>query len=154
MENDNDIDDSNEQCGDNEKIETQNSSNEKIENLQMEENVVSNKIKRKWFISTTLGITLMILIFAVVSVCVYAPIKNFIFSGYDLEQYLGNYDFAYILSDLTKHINRTEFENKDSYTDRYNNMENIKYYIKNTETNEFASNILFRILYAARGNKQ
>lgn len=141
MENDNDIDDSNEQCGDNEKIETQNSSNEKIENLQMEENVVSNKIKRKWFISTTLGITLMILIFAVVSVCVYAPIKNFIFSGYDLEQYLGNYDFAYILSDLTKHINRTEFENKDSYTDRYNNMENIKYYIKNTETNEFASNI-------------
>ncbi len=108
----------------------------------------SERSKKKGFFNKTFTITVIILIFAIVSVGIYAPIKDAIMKKDSLEKYIGSHDFAFFLTDLIRHINRTEFQNKEAYNNKYENLENIKYYIKSTrlpiedgETPKIASNL-------------
>ena len=123
-------------------INENNGINEEIKEPEETENKLSVKnIERKKFYSKTIGITVMILIFTIISVGLYSPLKSIILKENKVDRYIGSNDFAFLISDLIKHTDRTEFHNKNSYTDRYNNLVNIKYYIKNTDTNSYATNI-------------
>ncbi|NLN49086.1 MAG: HAMP domain-containing histidine kinase [Clostridiales bacterium] len=116
---------------------------ENSEQVRIEDNNNTNKNTKRTngLSSKTLGITILILIFAVISVGLYSPLKSIILKESDADRYIGSYDFAFLISDLIKHIDRTEFQNKHSYTDRYNDMINIKYFIKNTDTDKHVTNI-------------
>lgn len=68
-------------------------------NLKDDITEVKNKGKVS-FTSTTAGTLLMILILAVVSVGIYAPIKNYAFD-YDIKDYLESRSFVHLLANLT-----------------------------------------------------
>lgn len=123
-------------------INENNEINEEIKEPEETENKLPvTNIERKKFYSKTIGITVLILIFTVISVGLYSPLKSIILKENKVDRYIGSNDFAFLVSDLIKHTDRTEFHNKNSYTDRYKNMVNLKYLIKNTDTNSYATNI-------------
>lgn len=100
----------------------------------------------KKFISTTLGTLLMILILAVVSVGIYAPIKDNVLR-HDAQRYIDSRDFMNTLTDLTRYLIQVKLENKDGYSNtRYEGLKNIKYYVKSQINDMVVSNMKDRQL--------
>ncbi len=98
--------------------------------------------KNKKSFSGNLMITLMILVFTVVSVGVYSPLKNIIFKNNGITEYLESHKFAYSLANITGYVSYNKLSADSRYYDSaYDEMQNIKYYIRNTNTGEWTSNI-------------
>jgi signal transduction histidine kinase len=96
---------------------------------------------RKKFILSAWSTLLIILILSVVSVGVYAPLKDYIFQD-DIENYLESRDFAYTLTGLTDYMTNTKLQGNDGYyIHRYENVKNIKYYIRNDSKDITISNM-------------
>lgn len=108
-------------------------------NLKDDITEVKNKGKVS-FTSTTAGTLLMILILAVVSVGIYAPIKNYAFD-YDIKDYLESRSFVHLLANLTGDLYQVGFWKDYSYNTSLDNLKNIKYYMKSESKDLVASNV-------------
>ena len=100
----------------------------------------NNKFSLKKLASTTWGTLLIIFIFAIISVCVYAPIKEYSFKD-DPQEYFKRNDFIYTLTDLTRYLKEVKIENNESYSSSYENLKSIKYYIGTFDKKITASNV-------------
>ena len=100
---------------------------------------VKNKGKVS-FTSTTAGTLLMILILAVVSVGIYAPIKDYAFD-YDIKDYLESRNFVHLLANLTDDLYQAGFRKDYSYNTSLDNLKNIKYYMKSESKDLVSSNV-------------
>ena len=90
--------------------------------------------------TTTWGTLLIILFLTIVSVGIYAPIKDYGFKD-NIEQYIETDNFVYVLTDITKYLIQSEDRSSYSYHNRYANIKSIKYYITNEEKTLSISNI-------------
>ncbi|QXM07398.1 sensor histidine kinase [Crassaminicella indica] len=76
----------------------------------------------------------MILIFAVVSVGSYAPVKEIVFNTEgNTKAYIQSNNFIYTLANLTRYLKKSKLEGKDWYNYRYEELKSIKYYISNKD---------------------
>ncbi|HZX21834.1 MAG TPA: HAMP domain-containing sensor histidine kinase [Clostridia bacterium] len=100
---------------------------------------MKNKAKVS-FTSTTAGTLLMILILAVVSVGIYAPIKDYAFD-YDIKDYLESRNFVHLLANLTDDLYQAGFRKDYSYNTSLDNLKNIKYYMKSESKDLVSSNV-------------
>ena len=144
----NDIDKEEKQKGssieydENEGIEVQHDMEKKNTSVHVEEKKKKKKQKQKFIPSVF--IVLIVLFFAIISVGSYVPIRNNIFSNKDhTKNYIESNSFVYSLSDLTRYLKQSKLEGEedDWYDSRYEDLESIKYYIKNRDTDISISNI-------------
>ncbi|KUO50305.1 MAG: histidine kinase [Desulfitibacter sp. BRH_c19] len=91
--------------------------------------------------ATTWGTLLIILILTVISVGIYAPIKDYAFKD-DTQQYLESDNFVLTLTDLTRYLNQPEDQ---SYYHRFENLKNIKYYIGHVDADENKTKVISNI---------
>lgn len=90
--------------------------------------------------ATTWGVLLIMLILTLASVCIYAPVKDAVFKD-DVKLYLKSKDFANTLADLTNYLIRKEIANQDIHNHYFENLENIKYYLRDINSGVVAGNM-------------
>lgn len=101
----------------------------------------TGKEKKKKFIPSVL-IVLIVLFFSVISVGSYVPIRDNILSSKDhTKNYIESSSFSYTLSEVTKYLKQAKLEGNDWYDSRYEDLESIKYYIRDRDTTQSISNI-------------
>jgi signal transduction histidine kinase len=112
----------------------------------------SKESKKHKLIATTWGVLLITLILAVVSVGIYAPIKDATVKEVSLkestQQYLHSYTFIYDLVDLTYYLGQGKVEHLRNYHPDYEGLENIKYHVQDQNNDVVASNLQNRPLEA------
>jgi len=87
---------------------------------------------------------LLILLFAAASVGSYSLIKNELFPESDnVKAYMESYDFINTLTGLTRYLKESKLQEDESdwYNYRYENLENIKYYMSNRDKKLSVSNL-------------
>lgn len=100
----------------------------------------NNKFSLKKLFSNAWGVLLFLLLFAIISVSIYTPIKNNVFED-STKKYIESNSFIYSLTDLTRYLKETKIDNTDRYDSQYENLKNIKYYIGKKDQSAFYSNI-------------
>lgn len=118
--------------------------NQEDEKEYIKENRNKEKIKKQQnkFMASAFVTILMILIFAVVSVGSYAPMRERIFNTEEnVETYIQSNDFVYTLTSLTRHLKESKLEDTDWYNYRYEDLKSIKYYMHNKDQTIRISNL-------------
>jgi len=91
------------------------------------------KKDKKNFLTHSVTVVLLILIFAATSVGIYLPIRNAYFPIEDnAKVYLESNDFIYNLSSLTRNLQQSINKTNDGYDDRYVNVKSVKYKFNGT----------------------
>ncbi len=93
----------------------------------------------KWA-SAGIGTLLILLIFSIISVGVYAPIKDYLFK-YDTKEYIESSNFNYALADLTRYLKDSKLRNSNETNTVYENIQSIKYLIESKDKGFIASNL-------------
>ena len=110
------------------------------------EEIVPNKNGGGNFLNTSLAMVLMILIFSIVSVASYLPIRNIYFPVKDnVKKYVessGINGMAFDIANLTKRLQRYVNRSNDWSDDRYLNIGSVKYKIYPLEEGENSEQIL------------
>lgn len=110
------------------------------------EEIVPNKNGGGNFLNTSLAMVLMILIFSIVSVASYLPIRNIYFPVKDnVKKYVessGINGMAFDIANLTKRLQRYVNRSNDWSDDRYINIGSVKYKIYPLEKGENSEQIL------------
>lgn len=110
------------------------------------EEIVPNKNGGGNFLNTSLAMVLMILIFSIVSVASYLPIRNIYFPVKDnVKKYVessGINGMAFDIANLTKRLQRYVNRSNDWSDDRYINIGSVKYKIYPLEEGENSEQIL------------
>ncbi|HZK37273.1 MAG TPA: HAMP domain-containing sensor histidine kinase [Clostridia bacterium] len=110
------------------------------------EEIVPNKNGGGNFLNTSLAMVLMILIFSIVSVASYLPIRNIYFPVKDnVKKYVessGINSMAFDIANLTKRLQRYVNRSNDWSDDRYINIGSVKYKIYPLEKGENSEQIL------------
>ncbi|SCY43799.1 sensor histidine kinase [Alkaliphilus peptidifermentans] len=102
--------------------------------------VIENKGKN--YIPVSLITILVLIMFTVLAVGSYVPIKDYMFSeGQNTESYFQSYDFTSTLANLTNYLNQTKIQGNDWYNSSYENITSIKYFIRNNDKDINISNI-------------
>ncbi|MEJ8553012.1 histidine kinase dimerization/phospho-acceptor domain-containing protein [Tepidibacter sp. Z1-5] len=104
----------------------------------MDTNLKNNKFKQ-----STLSTIIVILILSIISVGIYTPIKNkMIGSKNYVQEYIKSEEFMYTLAELTDYLISSKMgEQRGWYGERYQSVENIKYYITDNNKTFTMSNI-------------
>jgi signal transduction histidine kinase len=123
--------------------------NEEKNNQQEDENqyIKENKTKKKTrkqnkFRASAFVTILMILIFTIVSVGSYSPVKDLLFSQKNITKaHIEGDDFNYRLARLTRYLERVVVEGNEEDPYKYANIDSIQYYISNKDKTISKSNI-------------
>ncbi|MCK9268720.1 MAG: HAMP domain-containing histidine kinase [Alkaliphilus sp.] len=111
-----------------------------------DEGIISSKKGGGNFFNTSFAVVLMILIFSIVSVASYLPIRNIYFPVKDnVKKYVessGIDSMAFDIANLTKHLQRYVNRGNDWSDDRYINVESVKYKIYPLEEGENSGQVL------------
>jgi signal transduction histidine kinase len=125
---------------DEKKYEEQENENQYIK----EDNTKKKRKKSNKLMASAFVTTLMIFIFAVVSVGSYLPAKNLLLFEKDLTKaYIESNDFSYRLARLTRYLERATIEGDDEDPYSYANIDSIQYYISNKDKIISKSNIKY-----------
>lgn len=130
-------------------LNNQNDNSEEITSGKKDNNaeeIVPNKNGGGNFLNTSLAMVLMILIFSIVSVASYLPIRNIYFPVKDnVKKYVessGINSMAFDIANLTKRLQRYVNRSNDWSDDRYLNIGSVKYKIYPLEEGENSEQIL------------
>ncbi len=130
------------------KIETNNYYNQENESPNKKTKKAKSKshdIKNKNMSSAWVTV-LLILLLAVVSISSYVPARDMMISNVDnTNKCFESYDFLATLASITRYFILSDLKAKDGYYSgyhsRYENLEGLKYYIKNNNNDKQVSNI-------------
>lgn len=85
---------------------------------------------------------IFILIFSIIAVGSYAPIKDKIFENKNnTKAYIESDDFIYSLTRLTRYLKEAKLQDSNWYDYRYENLQSIKYYVGYSDKSQSVSNI-------------
>lgn len=115
---------------------------EKEENKDIDKDNEDIKKQPGRFLTSTLAIMLILLLFTIASVASYAPLKSYFFMQEDdVKNYIESRDFIYTLTGLTDYLYQSKIKNVDWYSSRHEDLRSIKYYISNKDKTISISNI-------------
>ncbi len=91
---------------------------------------------------STITTIIIVLFIAVAAVGSYAPLKNyFIPADKHVSNYLESTSFAINLARITSYLKDTKIKEGNWYDSRYEEQENLKFFLANTEKNVFFTNL-------------